>query len=254
MAQHYVYRFYAELKDYKPKIWRRFEINGEKTMAELGYALMLMFEMQASHLFCFNENVREAVLANLRAHFSEEQIQKAWSKDEWNDFAKNVRYELPFEDSYLGDDERLEVANKIKLQQISRNPGWKLTMAYDYGNSWEVELELLACEKKEVSLADLPNVLEGEGFGIVEDVGGVSGLEELAKALKKGSGKKCDDFYAWLGTTSLDLEAFDKDDINFRLKKLMRVYKDIYEHHLRPTDKMLAVLNREYQGKGSRGY
>lgn len=127
-------------------------------------------------------------------------------------------------------------------------------MAYDYGNSWEVELELLACEKKEVSLADLPNVLEGEGFGIVEDVGGVSGLEELAKALKKGSGKKCDDFYAWLGTTSLDLEAFDKDDINFRLKKLMRVYKDIYEHHLRPTDKMLAVLNREYQGKGSRGY
>lgn len=107
MAQHYVYRFYAELKDYKPKIWRRFEINGEKTMAELGYALMLMFEMQASHLFCFNENVREALLANLRAHFSEEQIQKAWSKDEWNDFAKNVRYELPFEDSYLGDDERL---------------------------------------------------------------------------------------------------------------------------------------------------
>jgi hypothetical protein len=31
MAQHYVYRFYAELKDYKPKIWRRFEINGEKS-------------------------------------------------------------------------------------------------------------------------------------------------------------------------------------------------------------------------------
>ena len=36
MSQHYVYSFYAELKDHKPKIWRRFEINGEKTMAELG--------------------------------------------------------------------------------------------------------------------------------------------------------------------------------------------------------------------------
>jgi len=46
MTQHYVYRFYAELKDYKPKIWRRFEINGEKTIAEPGYAVMLMFEMQ----------------------------------------------------------------------------------------------------------------------------------------------------------------------------------------------------------------
>ena len=35
MSQHYVYSFYAELRDHKPKIWRRFEINGEKTMAEL---------------------------------------------------------------------------------------------------------------------------------------------------------------------------------------------------------------------------
>ena len=57
MAQHYVYSFYAELKDYEPKIWRRFEINGEKTVAELGYAIMLMFEMQASHLFCFTNTI-----------------------------------------------------------------------------------------------------------------------------------------------------------------------------------------------------
>ena len=223
-------------------------------MAELGYALMIMFEMQASHLFCFNENVREALLADLRTQFSEEQIQKVWSKDEWDDFAKNVRYELPFEDSFPGDDERLEVANRIKLQQISRKPGWKLTFEYDYGDGWEVDLELMACEKLEVSLADLPCVYGGEGFGIIEDVGGTGGLEELAKALKKGSGKKYNDFCAWLGSTTLDLEAFDKDDMNFRLKKLMRVYKEIYEYHYAPTDKMLAVLNREYQGKGSRGY
>jgi hypothetical protein len=50
MAQHHVYRFYEDLKDHKPKKWQRFEINGEKTMAELSYALMLMLEMQASHM------------------------------------------------------------------------------------------------------------------------------------------------------------------------------------------------------------
>ena len=66
MPQHYVYRFYAELKDYEPKIWRRFEINGERTMAELGYALMLMFEMQASHLFSFRENTMENLIALFR--------------------------------------------------------------------------------------------------------------------------------------------------------------------------------------------
>jgi hypothetical protein len=248
MAQHYVYRFYAELKDYKPKIWRRFEINGERTMAELGYALMLMFEMQASHLFCFTENRKDALFEDLRNQYTDEEIKAVWNKHAMGDFAKNWRYELPNDDIYLGDDERLTEANKIRLSRITDRPGWKLTFEYDFGDGWEVELTL------EVSLANLPWILDGAGYGIVEDVGGTGGLTELAKALKKGSGKKYDDFCAWLGTTTLDLEAFDKNDMNFRLKKLMRVYKDIYEYHLRPTDKILAVLNREYQGKGSREY
>jgi hypothetical protein len=254
MAQHNVYRFYAELKGYKPKVWRLFEINGEKTMAELGYALMLVFEMQACHLFCFTENRKDTLLAELRGQYTEAEIWDVWDKRSMEDFVKNYRYELPNDEMYLDEYEQLIEANKIKLNRITDRPGWKLTFEYDYGDGWEVDLELIACEKREVSLAGLPCVYEGEGFGIVEDVGGVGGLTELAKALKKGSGKKYDDFCAWLGTTTLDLEAFDKDDINFRLKKLMRVYKDIYEYHLRPTDKMLAVLNREYQGKGLRGY
>ena len=43
MAVHPIYRFYAELDGYTPKIWRRFEVNGSKTIAELGYVLMTMF-------------------------------------------------------------------------------------------------------------------------------------------------------------------------------------------------------------------
>jgi hypothetical protein len=62
MSRHNVYRFHAELADFEPKIWRRFEINGEKTMAELGYALMLMFEIQATHLFRFKDNRKDARL------------------------------------------------------------------------------------------------------------------------------------------------------------------------------------------------
>lgn len=51
MGKHKVYTFYAELNNYQPKIYRRFEINGERTMDELCYALMIMFEMQGAHLF-----------------------------------------------------------------------------------------------------------------------------------------------------------------------------------------------------------
>ena len=94
MAQHYIYRFRAELKDYEPKIWRRFEINGERTMAELGYALMLMFEMQASHLFCIVDNAKESFRSTMR------EIYEGIGKEETPEIAanyesmKNNRYEL----------------------------------------------------------------------------------------------------------------------------------------------------------------
>lgn len=254
MAQHYVYRFYAELKEYEPKIWRLFEINGEKTMAELGYAVMLMFEMQASHLFCFRENTRDAFLDDMKTRYTEKELNSVLKKHGMSDIMKNSHYELANEDMYLADDERLFEADKIKLNRITDIPGWHLTFEYDYGDGWEIDLTLELCEKREVSLATLPCVLKGEGFGIIEDVGGVSGLEELAKTLKKGKGKAYKEFCDWLGTTTLDLTAFDIDDMNFRLKKLLRVYKDIYEYRYQPTEKSLGLLIREYQGKGSRGY
>ena len=255
MSQHYVYSFYAELRDHKPKIWRRFEINGEKTMAELGYAIMLMFEMQASHLFCFRENSKENFLAYLRTVYpDEEKFNSYVEKISMDEFLNNVRYELPSEDMFTPDDERLIEADKIKLGNVTHCPGWKASFEYDYGDGWEIDLTLEKCEKQEISLAILPRVLKGEGFGIVEDVGGVGGLENLAKVLKKGKGKEYKETCEWLDSDSLDLEAFDIDDMNFRLKKLIRVYRESYECRYDPTEKSLSLLLREYKGKGARGY
>ena len=71
---------------------------------------------------------------------------------------------------------------------------------------------------------------------------------------KKGKGKEYNDFCAMLGTITLDLTAFDIDDMNFRLKKLICVYKEIYEYHYEPTERSLGLLLREYKHKGVRGY
>lgn len=38
VASQPIYQFYAELKDYKPLIWRRFQVAGNITLAQLGYA------------------------------------------------------------------------------------------------------------------------------------------------------------------------------------------------------------------------
>lgn len=74
MVTHYVYQFYAELKDYEPKIWRRFLINGEKTVAELAYIVMIAFEMQASHLFTLKRNCQKELIKSLQDDYTEEQI------------------------------------------------------------------------------------------------------------------------------------------------------------------------------------
>jgi hypothetical protein len=43
-------------------------------------------------------------------------------------------------------------------------------------------------------------------------------------------------------------------DMNFRLKKLIRVYKEIYEYDYEPTERSVKLLLRKYKGRGERGY
>ena len=247
MAQHNVYEFYAELNGFTPKIWRKFQISGNKTMAELGYTLMIMFEMQASHLFCFRENRLEALFDDLKSKYSEEYIKSVLEKSSMNSITNNVKYELPSEAMFLDDDEDLVEANQINLNQLTDRKDWKLEFQYDYGDNWEIDVTLNSVEKQEISLSLLPRVLEGKGFGIIEDVGGVGGLDEFSKAMKKGKGTSYNEYCDWLGITSFDINAFDIDDINFRLKKLVRVYRDIYEYEYEPTKKSMDILLRKYK-------
>lgn len=62
VASQPIYQFYAELKDYKPLIWRRFQVAGSITLAQLGYVTMTLFEMKGSHLFHLEYSVNENIL------------------------------------------------------------------------------------------------------------------------------------------------------------------------------------------------
>ncbi|HAU32262.1 MAG TPA: hypothetical protein DCW46_08425 [Desulfotomaculum sp.] len=247
MAIHPVYRFYSELEDYTPKIWRRFEVNGSKTMAELGYILMTMFEMQASHLFCFTYDYGAEILKDMRKRYSDEDLEKVLGKSDFADLMKSWRFELPFEDIYENENEKWHDASKYRLKDIADRVPWQFTFKYDYGDGWRVSLTLESCEKIEIYAGELPRVLEGEGFGIIEDCGGVGGLEDLAKAFKKKKGRQYDEYREWLGTDDLDLSVFDIDDINFRLKKLPRIYKECYEYGYEPTQRSIDLIERKYK-------
>ena len=43
-----------------------------------------------------------------------------------------------------------------------------------------------------------------------------------------------------------NLDIFDINDMNFRLKKVPRIYADCYEYELEPTKQSMKILNREY--------
>lgn len=60
MAKHTIYKLYAELDNYKPKMWRVFEIDSKITLAKLGYILMTLFEMKAEHMYYIKHNTTVA--------------------------------------------------------------------------------------------------------------------------------------------------------------------------------------------------
>jgi hypothetical protein len=122
-----------------------------------------------------------------------------------------------------------------------------LNFNYDFGDDWWIFLGLESIVvDKELSGRELPRVLEGAGYGIVEDCGGAPALQELARAFKKRRGKTYKEFSEWLGVDRFDMAAFDIDDMNFRLKKVPRIYADMYERQIAPTKRSLDFLERKY--------
>ncbi|MDR1018066.1 MAG: plasmid pRiA4b ORF-3 family protein [Lachnospiraceae bacterium] len=255
MASHSIYQFYSELSYYEPKIWRRFQVMDDITMARLGYIIMTMYEMEASHLFQlkvpYNENMSKRLLQeDMQFATSEhviEYIKEKLPSDVIRYYEVQNEYTVEFEnpDAYVAQDE------KMKRSIIAE--GDVLTFEYDYGDGWEVSLVLEKIFQDETLLGkELPRVIEGQGFGIVDDVGGVSGLADIAKAFANKRSKEYRFYANWLKGCDKDpekiaFEKFDIDDMNFRLKKLPRIYKDIYEYDLEMTDRSYNLLRRKYK-------
>ena len=237
MASQPIYQFYAELKDYEPKIWRRFQVPENITMARLGYILMTMYEMKANHLFCVTVPIRD----NVKLDETLSGVGSVFPDKSW-------RFEIGNEELFTGEGEKVFDASTYKMRSILQGcQGEKLTLEYDYGDGWEVEITLESVlEDKELPGRELPRVLAGEGYGIIEDCGGTGGLEQLAAAFRQKSGDDYENYREWLGRDESDLTAFDLDDMNLRLKKVPRIYMELYEYGCAPSQRSLDFLERKY--------
>lgn len=235
MPKFTIYEFHAELDDFRPKIWRQFQVKSDITVARLGYIVQVLFEMTASHLMAFevprDENFRTYWRKN---HPDLPSLESSPDDDViW-------RYEIMHEDLPVFPDpyrnvETADAAN-TKLHHAIPHVGDKMQFNYDFGDDWWVNLTLEKAFVEENTPGSVfPRVLDGAGFGIVEDCGGAPGLEDLVLAFKAKKGEEYEMYRDWMGVEDFDITAFDLDDMNFRLKKIPRIYKQSYEDRLRPT-------------------
>lgn len=245
------FQFYAVLDDFKPKMWRRFQVASNITVARLGYIVQVLFEMQASHLMAIEVPVGKNRKASIKKRFPDKTTNAELLKLIGNTVC---RYEIPHEDCdfYPSDDEtRTADATQVRLKAALDEVGDELSVNYDFGDDWMVSLKLEKVIQpwEDSPKTKLPCVLEGAGYGIIEDCGGAWGLMELVECFKTKEGDEYEHYSEWLGKKDFDITKFDLDDMNFRLTKIPAIYKKLYEDGIGPTKQSIDLLERKYLKK-----
>lgn len=189
------YQFYAELEDYKPKMWRKFLINENMTIAQLGYAVLIIFRANGSHLFNIEKPLQKGVESFYEVPNSNTDI---------SDLEMNIieRYDATKEQIHsvvsLNDKDNLLIIN------------------YDFGDNWRIKLKLEEIYGEDnLKNNDIPYVISGKGYGIVEDCGGVHSLMQIAETQD---------------LKTVDLSHFDKNELNDMLLSNMSYFQTLYEN------------------------
>lgn len=191
-----IWQFVTELRDFKPRMWRRFQISSTAKLQDFCFAVLQMFHCMGSHL-------HQLVVG---AYGSE-------------------TYYVSYEDEDFPDPRNILMTSH-KVCDVFKNEKDKASLEYDFGDGWDFKITL---EKTDADsrLDDdtFAKALTGKGFGIIEDCGGVWGLAELYEALKGGelpeNFDSAEDMNDWLENVlpcdveSLQNGGFDYFDIDY---------------------------------------
>ena len=141
-SSHPIYQFRAELDDFKPKIWRRFQVANDVTMARLGYILQVMFEMTSSHLMAIEVPFAD----NYRAYFRAEYPDEPYIVTLGSEYDNLIyRYEIPNDlEPFLDPHRNVRVddATQVRIRHAVSNPNERLNFNYDFGDDWWVTVTL----------------------------------------------------------------------------------------------------------------
>ena len=129
-----------------------------------------------------------------------------------------------FIDGSLGTKEAVAI-----VPNVAKKIGDTITFSYDFGDGWTFPIRLEEIIDDEVYEQASPMVLEGEGLGIIEDVGGVGVMSDCVKAFEKKSGDDYESYSEWLGIKNLDITYFNKSAVNKSLKNEIKAIDKAYK-------------------------
>lgn len=248
-----IYQFVAELKNFKPRMWRRFVVTDDMKLSHFAYAVMHMFGCQASHLFALSAkkdsseddscaqapqniiDIRNLLNNKINEKDKQELLQDIFKKSAQSFVGNEITYQIPNEDIV---NESEDIRN-YKVLDIFKNVKDNARLEYDFGDSWEFKISLeKILEDDAFEKEDLPLVLKGKVRGIIEDCGGPWYLQDLVERFQKSKDPNyCGDDLSedeedWYGEDLEEILYFDVDEVNGSLLEGIEDQKCSFESEI----------------------
>lgn len=176
-----VHELEITLLDVEPRIWRRFVVRSDMTLAKLHSVVQVVMGWTDSHMHQFI------------------------TPDE-------TRYSLPspFDDPDWN--EQISDARKARVADVLPAKGAQIVYEYDFGDGWAHVIEVADIRASE-SPEKVPRCMAGERNCPPEDCGGPYGYPELLAALANPKHPEHENLVEWTGG-EFDAEMFALDEIN----------------------------------------
>jgi hypothetical protein len=177
-----VYQIKVSLKGSKPPIWRRIQVTGETTLAQLHRILQRVMGWESYHLYQF------------------------------------VVGGIEYGDPGMLEEMEGEDARRVTLATLVRGEKDTFLYEYDFGDSWDHELLIEKVLPFEAGKR-YPVCLTGKRACPPEDCGGIWGYAGFLDAIQDPQHPEHEEMLAWVGG-EFDPEAFDVDEVNRELQRL----------------------------------
>lgn len=182
MSEQRIYQIKITLDDIRPPIWRRVQVPGAITLADLHDVIQVVMGWENCHLHEFR-------IGSGR-------------------YAPSVNEEFDMEMT-AGDTE-------VRLCDVVTRPKAKLRYIYDFGDDWRHTLTVEKILEPEAG-GKYPICLAGERACPLEDCGGPWGYSDILEARKHPDDPQLAELLEWAGR--YDPEAFDLQAVNARLRR-----------------------------------